>query len=300
MENNDIFADNIVEKTKRIKSSTAEHFKDMSFWIIGCVLVLAIILLNFVPVDFNPFLKIREFATNSVLLIICTYWFSINFGDYGLQSGYASDKYKKIVIGYNELKEKIQSSKNILLLSKFCAEWTAKKLIQDRQNALSEVGIDYDDYIKNGYNKLTSDELEKLDLTKMEKIAINNANIIIPTILESDKLINLKRQKRKNKTDSAIGIIPTTQINMIRGKSLIRIVANSIFAGGIVISTAITGGLAAWALCIFKIALMAVFAFKGYLKHYSIIADEMTDYIETLTNYLREFQKWCEPQNETN
>lgn len=296
----DIFADNLAEKKKKFTASTAETLKKASFGIVGGILILAIILLNFVNVDFDPFLQIRAFATNTVLLIVCTYWFSINFGEYGIQSGYASDKYKMALIKYNELKETIQTNKNILLLPKFCSEWTESKLIRDRQNALYEVGIEYEDYIKNGYNKLSADELKKIDLTDLEKIAIENANAIKPTILEPDKLINIKRQKSKRKNESATGTVPTKQINIIRGKNLIRIILNSIFAGGIVVSTAITGGLAAWALCILKIAIMVVFAFRGYLKHYSIIADEMTDYINMLAEYLKEFIKWCEKQSETN
>lgn len=296
----DIFADNLAEKKKKFTASTAETLKKASFGIVGGILILAIILLNFVNVDFDPFLQIRAFATNTVLLIVCTYWFSINFGEYGIQSGYASDKYKMALIKYNELKETIQTNKNILLLPKFCSEWTESKLIRDRQNALYEVGIEYEDYIKNGYNKLSADELKKIDLTDLEKIAIENANAIKPTILEPDKLINIKRQKSKRKNESATGTVPTKQINIIRGKNLIRIILNSIFAGGIVVSTAITGGLAAWALCILKIAIMVVFAFRGYLKHYSIIADEMTDYLNMLAEYLKEFIKWCEKQSETN
>lgn len=296
----DIFADNLAEKKKKFTASTAETLKKASFGIVGGILILAIILLNFVNVDFDPFLQIRAFATNTVLLIVCTYWFSINFGEYGIQSGYASDKYKMALIKYNELKETIQTNKNILLLPKFCSEWTESKLIRDRQNALYEVGIEYEDYIKNGYNKLSADELKKIDLTDLEKIAIENANAIKPTILEPDKLINIKRQKSKRKNESATGTVPTKQINIIRGKNLIRIILNSIFAGGIVVSTAITGGLAAWALCMLKIAIMVVFAFRGYLKHYSIIADEMTDYLNMLAEYLKEFIKWCEKQSETN
>lgn len=296
----DIFADNLAEKKKKFTASTAETLKKASFGIVGGILILAIILLNFVNVDFDPFLQIRAFATNTVLLIVCTYWFSINFGEYGIQSGYASDKYKMALIKYNELKETIQTNKNILLLPKFCSEWTESKLIHDRQNALYEVGIEYEDYIKNGYNKLSADELKKIDLTDLEKIAIENANAIKPTILEPDKLINIKRQKSKRKNESATGTVPTKQINIIRGKNLIRIILNSIFAGGIVVSTAITGGLAAWALCMLKIAIMVVFAFRGYLKHYSIIADEMTDYLNMLAEYLKEFIKWCEKQSETN
>lgn len=296
--NNDIFADNLAEKTKKFTAKTSETLKQTSFGIVGAVLILAIIMLNFVQVDFNPFLQIRAFATNTVLLILCTYWFSINFGDYGMQTGYSSDKYKTALNNHLELKNKIQSDKSILVLDKFCNEWTASKLVQDRQNELREVGMDYDDYIANGYNKLTDDEIKKLNISELEKIAITNANAVCLTVLESDKLLNMKRKKSKskNKTESATGDIPTQQINPIRGKTLIRIVLNSIFAGGIVISTAITGGLAAWALCIFKIALMIVFAFKGYLKHYSIIADEMTDYLNTLSEYLKQFVKW----NETN
>ena len=296
----DIFADNLAEKKKKFTASTAETLKKASFGIVGGILILAIILLNFVNVDFDPFLQIRAFATNTVLLIVCTYWFSINFGEYGIQSGYASDKYKMALIKYNELKETIQTNKNILLLPKFCSEWTESKLIHGRQNALYEVGIEYEDYIKNGYNKLSADELKKIDLTDLEKIAIENANAIKPTILEPDKLINIKRQKSKRKNESATGTVPTKQINIIRGKNLIRIILNSIFAGGIVVSTAITGGLAAWALCMLKIAIMVVFAFRGYLKHYSIIADEMTDYLNMLAEYLKEFIKWCEKQSETN
>jgi len=300
MDNNDIFADNLTEKTKKITVKTTETLKQTSFAIVGGVLILAIILLNFVSIDFNPFLKLREFATNTVLLTICTYWFSLNFSEYGTQTGYTSDKYKKSLAEHNELKKQIQTNKQILALPKFCSEWTEYHLMQDRQNALLEVGLDYDDYIKNGYNKLSNDEIKKLNLTELEKIAIENANNVKLVILQPERLIDIKRQKskfgKKNKTESATGDIPTKQINGIRIKTLVRIVLNSIFAGGIVLSTAITGGLAAWALCIFKIALMIVFAFKSYLKHYSIIADEMANYLDSLSDYLKQFIKW----NETN
>ena len=287
----------LAEKTKRFTANASDTIKRASFGIVGAVLILAIILLNFVNIDFDPFLKLREFATNTVLLIICTFWFSINFGDYGLQAGFASDKYKKEFESYIEIKNQIQADKNVLLLPKFCTQWTEAKLQQDRQNELYEVGIDYNIYIQNGYNKLTENELKLLDLTDLEKIAIQNANSIGMTVLDPDKLLDIKRKKIKKGKQSATGEKPIKKVPKIRTKHLASIIFNSIFAGGIVASTAITGTLVAWALCILKIAIMVIFAFRGYLKHYSIIADETSDYYHDLTEYLKQFIEWCKLEN---
>jgi len=287
----------LAEKTKRFTANASDTIKRASFGIVGAVLILAIILLNFVNVDFDPFIRIREFATNTVLLIICTFWFSINFGDYGLQAGFASDKYKKEFESYIEIKKQIQADKNVLLLPKFCKQWTEAKLQQDRQNELYEVGIDYNIYIQKGYNKLTENELKSLDLTDLEKIAIQNANSIGMTVLDSDKLLDIKRKKIKKGKQSAVDEKPIKKVPKIRTKNLASIIFNSIFAGGIVASTVIGGSLMAWALCILKIAIMVVFAFRGYLKHYSIIADETSDYYHDLTEYLKQFIEWCKVEN---
>ncbi|MGD9605825.1 MAG: hypothetical protein AB7V00_06760 [Bacilli bacterium] len=287
----------LAEKTKRFTANASDTIKRASFGIVGGVLILAIILLNFVNVDFDPFIRIREFATNTVLLTICTFWFSINFGDYGLQAGFASDKYKKEFESYIEIKKQIQADKNVLLLSKFCKQWTEAKLQQDRQNELYEVGIDYNIYIQKGYNKLTENELKSLDLTDLEKIAIQNANSIGMTVLDPDKLLDIKRKKIKKGKQSAVDEKPIKKVPKIRTKNLASIIFNSIFAGGIVASTVIGGSLMAWALCILKIAIMVVFAFRGYLKHYSIIADETSDYYHDLTEYLKQFIEWCKVEN---
>jgi hypothetical protein len=287
----------LAEKTKRFTANASDTIKRASFGIVGGVLILAIILLNFVNVDFDPFLQIRAFATNTVLLIVCTFWFSINFGDYGLQAGFASDKYKKEFESYIEIKKQIQADKNVLLLPKFCKQWTEAKLQQDRQNELYEVGIDYNIYIQKGYNKLTENELKSLDLTDLEKIAIQNANSIGMTVLDSDKLLDIKRKKIKKGKQSAVDEKPIKKVPKIRTKNLASIIFNSIFAGGIVASTVIGGSLMAWALCILKIAIMVVFAFRGYLKHYSIIADETSDYYHDLTEYLKQFIEWCKVEN---
>jgi|GEM_PF-5384866 len=283
----------LAKKTKRFTATTAETLKRTSFGIVGVVLIIAIVLLNFVTIDFGISARWREFTTNSVLLIVCTYWFSINFGEYGTQTGYDSDKYKVNLANYNALKTTIQSTKNILILPKFCQEWTENKLVRDRQNALYEVGIEYEDYIAKGYNKLSQQEIKNSDLTDLEKIAIENANNIKPTVLDPAKLINIRRQKTKQST-SATGRVPTDKIPLIRGKMLLNTVLNSILACGIIISTAAQGTFLAIAICVFKIAIMVVFAFRAYLKHYSIIAEEMSEYIDSLSEYLKEFIKWCE------
>lgn len=292
---------NLVDKTKQFTESASSKAKQLSFIIVGSVLAIAVILLNFVGVDFDPFIKLREFATNTILLIICTYWFMINFGDYGKQVGYASDKYKKALAAHIEIKERLQASKKILRLTEYCAGWTKEKMVRDRQSALFEVGMEYEDYLSKGYNKMSHKELEGTELTKMEQIAVVNANAVRPIVLEPDKLINIKRNKiriKLRKNDSATGEEPTKKIAWVRGKTLVSIIANSTLAGGIVVSTAIEGSLGAIALCIFKIAIMAVFAFRGYLKHYAIIADELSDYMTMLVEYLKEFEKWCEQKGE--
>jgi hypothetical protein len=142
-----------------------------------------------------------------------------------------------------------------------------------------------------------------LGLSDIEIKAITNANSIGLKILSSDKILDIGKEKtNKNKKidEQAIETAPineTTKSNVIMA---IRIILNSIFAGGIVVSAAITGGLAAWALCILKIAIMCATAFSKYLKEYSRIADKMTAHIENITSYLKSFKKWCEKQSETN
>lgn len=171
----------------------------LSQYIIGNARTLLMVFILFTVVvvmttdiRFLTISSIKDIGLEFFLLLFSSYAMYVCCADSGTSAGYATDTYKATVQRFTELKNEILQNSRYSRINDFCAYYIAEELKKTRMQYLVVASIKYEDYIAE-YVKLSRSEImERDELTKLQKKAINRANRVRQIRFTPDMLTTMQ------------------------------------------------------------------------------------------------------------
>lgn len=284
--------DNIINSLEEKSKASIGAIKSYSFWIVNILLLITVGFLSFVSADFSAQEQIKQVTLNTILITMCAYIAYLNSGSYGQTAARKSPEYVKAVTRYSHLKETIIAKGIMRNLGDYCSTWVQDDLDKARSTVLSEVGIDYGEYVAKEYSKLGVLQVLKLDLDRNAKKAIINANKIKPRYFAPTMLMTTSKQAKRTKR--VLGVAPEIVGYGKDAISFIMTVLNMLITCVVVLSAVTEFSFVAVALCLVKVVLICYNIVTGYGKKYALVSINISDYVNQKSDHLEDFLKKCE------
>lgn len=284
-----------IDKVNRKMGNMASGAKGAARWAVNILAFIALVLLQLVSVDWAFAAIWKSLTINALLLSLINYLVYLNSGDMGDSQGRKHPDFLSVKKAYEDTKSRITESGFRSKLPEWCTLWSKTELENARKRLFEGCDITYEDYKEKKYAQLGYFELKRLGLGKQAFKAIWIANKMKPIELSPSMLIdNDQKAKRPRR---ALG--RTAQEKRVTGDllKLVYILASMIFTCSLVLNMYPVFNLATVAAAILSLLLLAYNIISGFMKRYNLIVITAADEMKDQTQYLEEFEKWCNEQN---
>lgn len=281
-----------IERANKKMGDMAVSLRATVRWIVNALALFAIILLRLVEANWELTSIWKTITINALLLSLINFVVYINSGDMGEAQGRKSAEYLVPLKSYEELKARITEKGLRGKLNDWCTQWSKTELENARKQLFESCAISYDDYIKKSYVQMGKSKLLSLGLSHQVVKIILQANNMKPIELSPSMLIDNNQKSKRSKR--ALGKQPQAKRITNDFVKIVFIFLSLAFSCSIVFSVYAKIDLASIAGAILAVLLLCYNVISGYMGRYNIIVINAVEYIKDRTQYLEEFEKWCE------
>lgn len=196
--------------TKSVSEARREAVKTMEKRSLGLAsggsvlndIILVVLVVIAAAISFTDFSlsvgSIKEFTALTLFLYVITTMVYRNRYAKGMLRGKQDSDYKSSLSEYRSKRQRIYDDRIAHLVPSFCKDYKKKELREYRESLLSDVEIDYDDYVKQ-YRHKSNRAIMKLDFSLDVKKTIIRCNRAKPLRLTPNLILNENGEMDRDK-----------------------------------------------------------------------------------------------------
>lgn len=287
-----------VERVGKTQRKVTRNILNNAGTIVGIFIIFVVIVVFTTDIKLTGAMKWAELSLVFFILLFCSYSMYVNYASNGTRAGKSSETFINSYTNYDTTKKKIVENKYQTRLPEFCRYYIKEELTNARNAILSEVGIDFEKYLKEYIGKdKTYLEADK-DLSKSQIEAILKANAVKPIKLTPEMIM---KRGRGNGSRNPLGIKPETKKKIHLSTKFTTTAITSFITGVIVLDVIINPTWATFAACCLKVLLVVLNGFMGYKMGYeNIVVDTveyMNDQVDLMNQLIQYIEAHPEPEN---
>lgn len=287
-----------VERVGKTQRKVTRNILNNAGTIVGIFIIFVVIVVFTTDIKLTGAMKWAELSLVFFILLFCSYSMYVNYASNGTRAGKNSETFINSYTNYDTTKKKIVENKYQTRLPEFCRYYIKEELTNARNAILSEVGIDFDTYLKEyiGKDKTYLETDKKLSKSQIE--AILKANAVKPIKLTPEMIM---KRGRGNGSRNPLGIKPETKKKIHLSTKFTTTAITSFITGVIVLDVIINPTWATFAACCLKVLLVVLNGFMGYKMGYeNIVVDTveyMNDQVDLMNQLIQYIEAHPEPEN---
>ena len=287
---NKSFMGDVVSLEKEGKKRITKSFMDYGGIFLGVVIVFAVIFIVSNDITITSVWDAASFGIDFFLLLFCTYAMYIGCADSGSKAGLRTAVFERASNRFDEKKNTVISAGHQKHLNEFCQDYIARELRSARISILANAGIDVNDYLSlyEGKDKKTIDAI--MDLSKLQKKAINAANNVKPIRLTAEMI--MMRDTSANRR-SPLGVHPKVKKAFAFGGKFISAASITIVTTAAVIQTINEPVSVIVATCAMKLVTIVINGFLGYKMGFENIAEDTVNYLNNQADLMEQAIHFC-------
>jgi hypothetical protein len=265
---------------------TTRAFLNYAGLLISVFTVFVVVLVMTTDISIVSFADIASLGLTFFILLLCSYVVFISCADSGSRAGEQSQAYVEAMERFNELRRRVTSSGAHTKIRKFCSDYVENELESARRTVLSGSGVSYEAY-KEKYLGVTKWALRaEKKLTAKQRKAVAAANALKPIKLNSTMLMGSVGCKLYRRSPLTVNPAKQKRVGfMIR---FLRVIANSLLTGCVVLDASADFSRADFAAVCFKLFAVVPNGFAGYKFGYDNVAVHTVEYLNGRSDLLEE------------
>lgn len=275
-----------IEKTSVQKKKLIRGLLNNTGIFISIFIIFVVIVVYTTDIKLTSVFDWTSLGLSFFVLLLCAFSMYVNCSDSGLRAGRASETYKSAKQKYDELKQKIMDNNAQGKLPEFCRNYIENELKSTRTGILTEVGIDYEEYLKSYVGEDKAALKKCSNLSKAQVKAIRIANKVKPIKLTPEMILKRGRGAVQRKP---LGIQPEKKRGIDYGIKFVKSTLTSILLAIIGLDVIVSPSWAMFAACMLKLFPVVINGFMGYKSGYENIVVDTVNYINDQTDLMRRF-----------
>lgn len=284
-----------VERVGKTQRKVTRNILNNAGTIVGIFIIFVVIVVFTTDIKLTGAMKWAELSLVFFILLFCSYSMYVNYASSGTRAGKNSETFINSYTNYDTTKKKIVENKYQTRLPEFCRYYIKEELTNARNAILSEVGIDFDTYLKEyiGKDKTYLETDNKLSKSQIE--AILKANAVKPIKLTPEMIM---KRGRGNGSRNPLGIKPETKKKIHLSTKFTTTAITSFITGVIVLDVIINPTWATFAACCLKVLLVVLNGFMGYKMGYENIVVDTVEYMNDQVDLMNQLIQYIEAHPE--
>ena len=142
-----------VERVGKTQRKVTRNILNNAGTIVGIFIIFVVIVVFTTDIKLTGAMKWAELSLVFFILLFCSFSMYVNYASNGTRAGKNSETFINSYTNYDTTKKKIVENKYQTRLPEFCRYYIKEELTNARNAILSEVGIDFDTYLKEYIGK---------------------------------------------------------------------------------------------------------------------------------------------------
>lgn len=278
---------------KKIKERSFSDYLDISIIIMIVAMFVVIVFTFLVDFIFDSEIDWKDISVNTVIISACTIAIYLLLRTYAMRKGRKTKAWSEAYVRLNESGKNIIEGDRAKYITEYCRAWEEERLYSAIEDIIAPVGISLNEY-KETYAKYTKKEIKTKfpELSEYQyKTILRAKKVKRPEFDERYFYVNSSVSKNRSPSKG----VTTKQLNRLTtGRIIITTIITSLVSAALLRDIIIDFSLASVIKCLVKIAIIIFFGVLGMVGGYSFTAVRETDEMNSKSDEIEVFLKWCE------
>ena len=281
----------VIEWTTATKKKIMRRILNNTGIFVGIFIIFVVIVVSTTDIKLLSLFDWTALGLSFFVLLFCAFSMYVNCFDSGMKGGKASETYIKEKEAYEQVRKEVVEKKMHGRLLEFCRHYIEEELRNTRSAALTESGIDFEDYQSKyvGKDKASLEALNTLSITQIT--AIMNANAIKPIVLTPEMILKCGRGTLARRP---LGMQPEKKRGFEYAVKFVKTCVTSVLLAVITLEATVQPSWAMFGICLLKLLPVVLNGFMGYKDGYENIVVDTVNYMQDQTSLMNQLIRYCE------